>query len=181
MQGPPGARGKGGTPFELPQTPSASATVATTTVAELPSATRALLDEINRLRAQGAQCGSERKAPAPPVSWSPLLQQAAERHVRDMAPRRGGSIGHAGSDGSDVGARVQGTGYRWSSVGENVAAGNATASATLVQWMASPGHCNNIMDRDFAEVAVAGLHLPGTHFNHYWVMVLAHPWPPVSR
>jgi len=154
---------------------------ATESAAELPADTHALLDEINRLRAQGATCGSQRRDPAPPMRWSALLQRAAELHVRDMAPQRGGSIGHTGSNGSDVGMRVQAVGYRWSTVGENVAAGRPTAAATLAQWMASPGHCNNLMERDFIEVAVAGLHLPGTNYNHYWVMVLAHPWPPAAR
>jgi len=41
--------------------------------------------------------------------------------------------------------------------------------------MASPGHCGNIMNPRFVDVAVAGLHLPGTTYNHYWVMVLGRP------
>jgi len=141
----------------------------------LPPATQALLDEINQRRAAGATCGAERKEPAPPMRWSEVLLRAADAHVRDMAPQRGGSIGHTGSNGSNVGQRAEGAGYRWSSVGENVAAGRATASATLAQWMASPGHCSNIMNPRFVDVAVAGLHLPGTTYNHYWVMVLGRP------
>jgi uncharacterized protein YkwD len=135
----------------------------------------ALLDEINRWRAQGATCGSARLEPAPPMRWSALLHRAADQHVRDMASQRGGSIGHTGSNGSSVGQRAQAAGYRWSAVGENVAAGRNTASATLAQWMASPGHCGNIMNPAFVDVAVAGLHLPGTTYNHYWVMVLGRP------
>lgn len=151
-----------------PSTAAATAGAAAT----LPAATQALLDEINRRRAEGATCGSQRKAPAPPMRWSVQLLRAAESHVRDMA-RQPGGIGHAGSDGSTVGTRVGATGYDWRSVGENVAAGRPTALATLAQWMASPGHCANIMNPGFAEVAVAGLNLPGTAYNHYWVMVLA--------
>ncbi|MFO1269582.1 MAG: CAP domain-containing protein [Rubrivivax sp.] len=143
--------------------------------AELPAATQALLEEINRRRAAGATCGSSHMDPAPPVRWSALLERAADAHVRDMAPRDGGSISHTGSNGSTVGTRTEAAGYRWSTVGENVAAGRATALATLAQWMASPGHCSNIMNPAFTEVAVAGLNLPGTTYNHYWVMVLARP------
>ncbi|MBL8289743.1 MAG: CAP domain-containing protein [Rubrivivax sp.] len=143
--------------------------------AELPAATQALLDEINRHRAAGAACGSAHKDPAPPMRWNSLLERAAAAHVRDMAPRNGGSIGHTGSNGSTVGTRTDAVGYRWSTVGENVAAGRATALATVAQWMASPGHCSNIMNPAFTEVGVAGLHLPGTTYNHYWVMVLARP------
>lgn len=157
---------KGGVVFD-PAAPPASA--------ELPAATQALLEEINRRRAAGATCGSAQKEPAPPMRWSALLERAADAHVRDMAPRNGGSISHTGSNGSTVGTRTDAAGYRWSSVGENVAAGRATALATLAQWMASPGHCSNIMNPAFTEVAVAGLHLPGTTYSHYWVMVLARP------
>jgi uncharacterized protein YkwD len=142
----------------------------------LPAATQALLDEINRRRAEGATCGAQRMEPAPPVRWSERLHRAADAHVRDMAQQRGSSIGHAGSNGSSVGQRVEATGYRWRSVGENVAAGRPTAAATLAQWMASPGHCSNIMSPGFAEVAVAEVHLPGSTYNHYWVMVLARPF-----
>lgn len=179
---------KGGVPLDAPSPPSppsappraaedaaAPLTVAVAAAAALPAATQALLDEINRRRAEGATCGAERKPPAPPMRWSELLFRAADLHVRDMAPQRGGSIGHAGSNGSNVGARAEGAGYRWTSVGENVAAGRATASATLAQWMASPGHCANIMNPRFVDVAVAGLHLPGTTYQHYWVMVLGRP------
>jgi len=162
---------KGGVSIEA----ATPATATTAPAAALSSATQALLDEINQRRAGGATCGVERKEPAPPMRWSEALQRAADAHVRDMAPQRGGSIGHAGSNGSNVGQRAEGAGYRWSSVGENVAAGRATASATLAQWMASPGHCSNIMNPRFVDVAVAGLHLPGTTYNHYWVMVLGRP------
>jgi uncharacterized protein YkwD len=169
---------KGGVPLEAPPLPRATEVAAAAPVAAppvLPAAAQALLDEINRRRSEGATCGSERKDPAPPMRWSELLFRAADLHVRDMAPQRGGSIGHTGSNGSNVGQRAENAGYRWTSVGENVAAGRPSASATLAQWMASPGHCSNIMNPRFVDVAVAGLHLPGTTYNHYWVMVLARP------
>lgn len=165
---------KGGVALET-ATSATSDTPAAASAPALPAATQALLDEINGRRAEGAVCGSERKEPAPPMRWNELLFRAADLHVRDMAPQRGGSIGHVGSNGSTVSTRVEGVGYRWTSVGENVAAGRATAPATLAQWMASPGHCANIMNPRFVDVAVAGLQLPGTTYNHYWVMVLGRP------
>ncbi|MBI5718259.1 MAG: CAP domain-containing protein [Burkholderiales bacterium] len=175
----PGPPAKGGVLLDpaspAPEVAAAPAALAGATAAPtLPATTQALLDEINHRRAEGASCGGERKAPAPPMRWNTLLLRAAESHVRDMAAQRGG-IGHTGSNGSTVGARAEGAGYRWTSVGENVAAGRPTASATLAQWMASPGHCANIMNPRFLDVAVAGLHLPGTTYNHYWVMVLGRP------
>lgn len=167
---------KGGVPLQAPGSPGAGERAAAAAApSTLPADTQALLDEINRRRAEGAVCGAVRKEPAPPMRWSEALYRAADLHVRDMAAQRGGNIGHTGSNGSDVGARAESAGYRWSSVGENVAAGRATASATLAQWMGSPGHCANILNPRFVDVAVAGLHLPGTTYNHYWVMVLGRP------
>lgn len=142
-------------------------------LAQPPAPAQALLDEINDRRAQGATCGAQRMDAAPPMRWNEQLERAADAHVRDMARR--GDIGHAGSDGSTVSQRVDAAGYRWGSVGENVAAGKPTASATLAQWMSSPGHCRNIMNHGFVDVAVAGLHLPQSTYKHYWVMVLGRP------
>ncbi|MFO1285174.1 MAG: CAP domain-containing protein [Rubrivivax sp.] len=110
----------------------------------------------------------------PPVRWS-----APPRTRRRCACARHGATAAApatpAATARTVGTRTEAAGYRWSTVGENVAAGRATALATLAQWMASPGHCSNIMNPAFTEVAVAGLNLPGTTYNHYWVMVLARP------
>ena len=56
-----------------------------------------------------------------------------------------------------------------------MAAGNPTASATLAQWMNSPGHCRNIMNPAFSEVAVAQQDNPASTYKNYWAMVLARP------
>lgn len=132
-----------------------------------------VLDRVNALRASGARCGSRVMDAAPPLQWSPSLERAAAVQVRDMAQRN--TVSHAGSDGSDVAARVSREGYNWSAVGENAAAGNATLAATLAQWMGSPGHCSNLMGGHFRELAVVGVRLPGQGFEWYWIMVLAAP------
>jgi uncharacterized protein YkwD len=138
----------------------------------LPREAQTTLQQINAYRARGATCGSRRMEPAPALEWNPLLQRAAEVQVRHMG--RLGDVTHDGADGSSVGARVTREGYAWSTVGENVAAGRAQAAATLAQWMASPGHCSNLMNAAFREVAVVGLSAGGA-YGTYWVMVLAAP------
>lgn len=134
-----------------------------------------ILQAINAYRAAGAVCGNQAMPPAPPVEWHDALERAASAHLRDMVPRNGGGITHDGSDGSSVGDRLTRQQYEWGGVGENVAAGRGTAAATLAQWMASPGHCRNMMGRDYRHVAVSGGRFPGTPYEHYWVMVLARP------
>jgi uncharacterized protein YkwD len=139
----------------------------------LPPATEALLAQINALRAAGARCGGETYAPALPLQWNEALERAAAVQARDMA--RAGDLSHTGADGSSAGQRVTTQGYVWGTAGENVAAGNSTASATLAQWMNSPGHCRNIMNPAFTEVAVARQDNPASTYKNFWAMVLATP------
>jgi uncharacterized protein YkwD len=56
------------------------------------------------------------------------------------------------ANGSDPGSRVSAAGYNWSSVGENIATGYATPRATLKAWMASTGHCQNMLNPSFADI-----------------------------
>ena len=139
----------------------------------LPPATEALLRQINVLRAAGAQCGGQAFAPVAALQWNEALERAAAVQARDMA--RAGDISHTGADGSSVGTRVSAQGYVWGQAGENVAAGNSTAGATLSQWMNSPGHCRNIMNPGFTEVAVARQDNLASTYKNYWAMVLAKP------
>jgi uncharacterized protein YkwD len=50
---------------------------------------------------------------------------------------------------------VAATGYRYRIVGENLAAGPETPQEAVRGWMASAGHCQNIMDDRFTELGVA--------------------------
>jgi uncharacterized protein YkwD len=48
--------------------------------------------------------------------------------------------------GSDLGGRISAAGYDWQEVGENIATGLGTPRAVVKAWLASPEHCQNIMD-----------------------------------
>jgi uncharacterized protein YkwD len=56
--------------------------------------------------------------------------------------------------GADFSARISAVGYDWQSAGENIATGFATPSAVVGAWMASPGHCRNILSPSFADIGV---------------------------
>ncbi|MDE2369842.1 MAG: CAP domain-containing protein [Burkholderiales bacterium] len=128
------------------------------------------LRRINAMRAAGAQCGSQWSPPAPPLRWDDALERAAAVQARDMAVRD--LVAHDGSDGSDVGERAERQGYRWSDAAQNAAAGRADAPTTLAQWLASPSHCENLMDPEFRDVGVATEYRAGTRYRWFWVMVL---------
>jgi uncharacterized protein YkwD len=50
------------------------------------------------------------------------------------------------SHGADFAARISAVGFDWSNVGENIATGYATPTAVVKAWMASTGHCQNILN-----------------------------------
>lgn len=99
---------------------------------------------------------------------------AALVHSDDMVARD--FFSHTGSDGRDAGDRATAAGYVWSSWGENIAAGYGSAAAVMAGWMASPGHCANIMAPSFQHVGVACVKgSAGNRYGNYWTMVLGKP------
>jgi uncharacterized protein YkwD len=66
-------------------------------------------------------------------------------------------------------------GYAWKFVGENVAAGQLTAQEVVAGWLASPAHCDNIMDADFTQMAVAYAINTKQEIGIYWAQVFGRP------
>jgi uncharacterized protein YkwD len=56
------------------------------------------------------------------------------------------------SHGSDFGARITAVGFDWSTAGENIATGFATPLEVVNAWMASTGHCQNILSPSYSDV-----------------------------
>ncbi|MGA7979114.1 MAG: CAP domain-containing protein [Chromatiaceae bacterium] len=134
-----------------------------------------MLALVNQARAVGRICGQEGYfPPASPVSWNDLLAQAAQRHSDDMANNN--FFSHIGSDGTNVANRVTDTGYDWSAVGENIAAGYETVQSVVQAWLDSPGHCANIMQPLFEEMGAAKAVNPNSYYQIYWTQVFAAPW-----
>jgi uncharacterized protein YkwD len=108
---------------------------------------------VNAARGQLQHCGRSLMPAVPPLQLDPLLSDAALVHAQDML--RFNYFDHTGHDGSSPAVRVAATGYRYRIVGENLAAGPETPQEAVRGWMASPGHCQNIMDDRFTELGVA--------------------------
>jgi uncharacterized protein YkwD len=83
---------------------------------------------------------------------SPQLSAAASAHSQDMALHD--LFSHSGSDGSTMVSRITATGYSYSQLAENVAAGRATAEDVVSDWMNSPGHRANILNCGLREVGI---------------------------
>ena len=91
-----------------------------------------------------------------------------------MAAR--GRMSHAGSDGSSPGDRATRAGYRWKTVGENVAFGQPTAERVVASWLASAHHCANIMDPDYTDMGI-GFAADSRDAVPYWSQVFGKPAP----
>ncbi len=113
------------------------------------------------------------RAGLPPLRLAAKLSQAAQRHAEDMVRNR--FFSHTGSDGSTLVDRARAVGYNYSMVGENIAAGGATPAATMRQWMNSPGHRQNILNRRFTEIGFGYVSAPSDRYRHYWVQVFGTP------
>jgi uncharacterized protein YkwD len=56
---------------------------------------------------------------------------------------------HKDRDGRTPGDRAELAGYDFQQVGENIAAGQDTVRKVVDGWMASPGHCANLMNPQY--------------------------------
>lgn len=92
-----------------------------------------------------------------PVTANDRLTRAADDYSDVMADS--GVMSHTGPDGSTMASRVEAAGYQWSTLGENIARGQADAASVMDSWMNSPGHRANILNCSFKELGV------GVHFG----------------
>lgn len=130
---------------------------------------------LNALRAAGADCGSAgRFDRVPPLAWSILLTQSAHGHANDMATRD--YFSHVSADGRTLADRVNGTGYEWRSVGEDIAAGYPSIESVMDAWLASASHCATLMNPKVREVGLACVSgTPHTLYRTYWSLNVGQP------
>ncbi|HCT78879.1 MAG TPA: hypothetical protein DGT23_20430 [Micromonosporaceae bacterium] len=111
---------------------------------------------------------NERRADAgcAPVSSNEKLTQAAKAHSADMAANE--YFSHTSLDASSPWDRAKRAGYQWPSA-ENIAAGNASAKATMDQLMNSPGHKANILNCHHKAVGIG--RATGGPYRYYWTQL----------
>lgn len=124
---------------------------------------------VNQARAAGGDCGVNGTfAPSAPLTMNASLHCAARVHSKDMADRM--YFDHTNPDGEDPFDRMARAGYgAFKKQGENIAMGTFTPEDTVTGWLASDGHCANILDPTFTEIGV------GTYENGalYWTQTFA--------
>ena len=124
------------------------------TIAAPASLNKALMLQIvNDVRKEGCRCGDTYYNPVAALTWNDQLEAAAYKHSEDMYKKD--YFSHIAADGSNGGVRIQKEGYNWLTYGENIAMGPKTEREVVNGWLKSPGHCKNIMNRNFKEMGVA--------------------------
>lgn len=130
------------------------------------------LAALNRLRQEARRCGNQDFAAAGPLRWNPLLLDSAQHYAKDLAQRD--RIDHVGEAARSLRLRLADAGYAMKSAGENLAGGPETLDEVIATWLASPGHCENLMWPSFSEAGLACVTGPG-QLQRYWVLHLAEP------
>ena len=110
------------------------------------------LTEINKACAVVRVCGTKSYPAAPPLEAQRQARLMALAHSVDMATKN--YFAHNSLDGRTPLTGINSTGYNWSAAVENIAAGNATAAATVQQWIGSSGHCANLMSRTYVDMGI---------------------------
>ncbi len=82
----------------------------------------------------------------PPLHASVLLDRSAQNWTNAMV------ASDVFSHGSNFAARISAVGFDWRSAGENIATGFQTPRSVVRAWMASTGHCQNILNPTYANV-----------------------------
>ncbi|KOG02589.1 Allergen V5/Tpx-1 related protein [Pseudomonas syringae pv. aceris] len=137
------------------------------------SAGRALLAQVNAARAKPRMCGKRPFPSARPLSWNTTLETAAQGHSQSMASEN--YFTHRGFDNDSPADRARAAGYGGRQIGESIAAGQSTASKAMASWLASPGHCANLMNPMFTEVGAAYATATHADYGVYWTMLFGAP------
>lgn len=132
-----------------------------------------LLEAMNSARTQARQCGAQSFTATTPLAWNATLGSAAEGHSRAMANHN--FFDHKDLDGRTPGDRAELAGYAGQQVGENIAAGQDTVRKVVDGWLASPGHCANLMNPQFRELGAAYAVDPKSDAGIYWTAMFGTP------
>ncbi|MBV8219450.1 MAG: CAP domain-containing protein, partial [Solirubrobacterales bacterium] len=82
----------------------------------------------------------------PPLQASHLLDRSAQGWTNGMVSS------DVFSHGTNFAGRISAAGYVWRTAGENIATGFQTPAGVVRAWMASTGHCENILNPTYGSV-----------------------------
>jgi len=125
-----------------------------------------VLTLVNQKRAAGATCGGTYYSPKPALTLDERLRCSSRKHSKNMGVNN--FFSHTGSNGSQPWDRMTSAGYVWTYAAENIGAGYTTPASAVNGWMASPGHCQNIMSATAKHIGVGYYYAGSSTYKHYW-------------
>lgn len=141
-----------------------------------------MLDMLNQARSVQRDCYPNDPdqgviGPVPDLYWNTELYASALEHSTDLA--NSDTFSHYGSgteyditgngSPSAFNERILANGYgNYYAVGENIAGGQQSLTEVMNAWLASPGHCANIMSDKYTEVGIAVVINEESTYGIYW-------------
>jgi uncharacterized protein YkwD len=125
-----------------------------------------VLTLVNQRRAAGATCGGVAYPKVAALTFDERLRCAARKHSKDMGVNN--FFSHTGSNGSTPWQRIKNAGYVYTTAAENIAAGQTSPEAVVNGWMASTGHCQNIMKSTLKHLGTGYYYAGTSTYKHYW-------------
>jgi len=127
--------------------------------ASIDSEEQAFLTIINQYRAQN-HLGA--------LKLSSTLNQSAAWKSQDMAFN-----GYVAHDDTPINRtwiqRIRDCGYGYNAwIGENIAVGNSSASATFEQWRGSPPHNDNMLGQYYTTIGIGRAYNANSQYKWYW-------------
>jgi len=108
-----------------------------------------------------------------PLDWSDSAAKAAVHKSEDMA--RNNYFDHQDLNGYGADHLLTGYGVRWSSCGENLAAGQADGIAAFAAWVGSKGHRDSMLNASFVYVGVGAGFEQGSFYRTYYAQEFFSP------
>lgn len=175
-----GGSGDGSSATAGSTTQAATGSIPAETIVVTPEAScniaafaESMLQAVNQARATGRYCGATYYPAVPALAWNAPLTEAAVGHAIDMAANN--YFSHTSLDGRTFVARIAAAGYSGTSLAENIAAGAANVDAVISQWLASSGHCANIMSASYQDFGAACGSGATSTYGTYWVQDFGSP------
>lgn len=148
------------TPAPTPApTPEPEPTATSGPEADLAAARLEMLAMINTARAQEG---------LPPLQLSEQLCQAAQIRAKELVQRI--EADHKRPDGRACFTVLSDLSISYRTAGENIAAGQRSVEAVMMDWMNSPGHRANLMHTAFGQIGIGLYYQPGG-YGYYWAQV----------
>ena len=101
------------------------------------------------------------------MRFTKTLGASAEHHSVDMANKN--YFSHTLSGGITWSTNIKNHGYTFNTYrGENIAAGNSSASATFSQWKNSAGHNANMLNPAYTAIGIGRGYNVNAKYDWYW-------------